>query len=258
MSRGRYLYAVTRDLSPDAVVGVTGLGGTPVEVVEHRGLSVLVSSVPLDEYGEEGLRRNLEDLAWLEATARGHDEVVRFAASRGAAAPMRLVTICLDDDGVRARLDASHDEIVQALDRVEGRVEWSVKAFAPEAASSVSTGGTDRPAAVGAGGGAAYLRARKAAVEGRRAQDEAAMTIADDLHDALSRVAVASRRLPPQDPRLSGLDGRMTLNAAYLVDETGAEAFAREVDRLAEEHPEARVSAGGPWPPYSFATLEDA
>src|SRR5262249_6608748 len=96
MSQGRYLYAVSRGLPPRDVAGVAGLGGAPLDVVEHRGLAVLVSSVDLEEYGEEGLRRNLEDLAWLEATARGHDEVVRFAAARGATAPMRLVTICLD------------------------------------------------------------------------------------------------------------------------------------------------------------------
>ena len=253
MSMGRYLYAVTRGLSPGSVDGVTGLGGAPLDVLEHRGLSVLMSDVPLDEYGEEGLRRNLEDLAWLETTARGHDEVVRFASSRGPTAPMRLVTICLDDDGVRARLDESYEQIVQALARVEGRLEWSVKAFAPDDAIPEPAG---RPTAVGPGGGAAYLRARKAAVEGRRAQDDAAMARADELHDALSRVAVASRRLPPQDPRLSGFDGRMTLNAAYLVE--AGDAFLHEVERLAEQYPDARVTAGGPWPPYSFATLEDA
>jgi hypothetical protein len=251
VSDGRYLYAVTRPLSPDDVVGTTALGGAPLEVIEHRGLSVLVSSVDLDEFGEAGLRRNLEDLSWLETTARGHDEVVRFAAARGATAPMRLVTVCLDDAGVRSRLDESWDRIVEALERVEGRVEWSVKAFAPTSAPE------ERTAPVGAGGGAAYLRARKAAVEGRRALDEAAMSTAEQVHEELARRAVASRRLPPQDPRLSGFEGRMTLNAAYLVEKADGDAFAAEVARISEEHPEARLSAGGPWPPYSFATLEE-
>ena len=252
MTSARYLYAVTRGLSPGDVAGDTGLGGAPLEVVEHRGLAVLVSTVDLDEFGEEALRRNLEDLSWLETTARGHDAVVRRAAALGATAPMRLVTICLDDDAVRARLDAAYDQIVQALERVEGRVEWSVKAFAPAAAPQ------ERPAAVGAGGGAAYLRARKAAVEDRRAREEAAEETATELHETLARIAVASRRMPAQDPRLSGYDGRMTLNAAYLIEEGDVDAFGQAVARLADAYPEARISAAGPWPPYSFATLEDA
>ncbi|GAB7007736.1 GvpL/GvpF family gas vesicle protein [Nocardioides sp. AN3] len=251
MSTGRYLYAVTRGLSPGEITGVTALGGAPLDVLEHRELCVLLSSVDLDEYGEEALRRNLEDLRWLETTARGHDQVVRLAAQHGPTAPMRLVTICLDDAGVRSRLDESYDQIVQALARVEGRAEWSVKAFAPAAATE------ERPTAVGVGGGAAYLRARKAAVEGRRADEEAAADTAEQIHESLSHVAVASRRLPPQDPRLSGYDVRMTLNAAYLVDEADGGDFGREVDRLAAEHPEARVTVDGPWPPYSFSTLED-
>ena len=63
--------------------------------------------------------------------------------------------------------------------------------------------------------------------------------------------------MPPQDPRLSGHEGRMTLNAAYLIDVADADAFAQAVERLAAAYPEARLSTAGPWPPYSFATLEE-
>jgi hypothetical protein len=48
----------------------------------------------------------------------------------------------------------------------------------------------------------------------------------------------------------------MVLNAAYLVpleDEHGFEARVRE---LATAHPDVVVEARGPWPPYSFAMLE--
>ena len=250
MSQGRYLYAVTRGLSPAAITGETAIGGAPLDVVEHRGLSVLVSTVDLDEFGEEALRRNLEDIGWLEKVARAHDDVVRLAAAHGTTAPLRLVTICIGDDGVRARLDESYDRIEEALRRVDGRVEWSVKAFAHEPAPQAR-------ASAPSAGGAAYLRARKAALEGRREQDEAAAETAERLHAVLTRSAVASRRLPPQDPRLSGHEGRMTLNAAYLVEEAESATFAREVERLAAEHPDSRLTAGGPWPPYSFATLEE-
>lgn len=251
--QARYLYAVTRGLSPADVAGETGLEDAPLEVVEHRGLSVLVSTVDLDQYGEEALKRNLEQMPWLEATARTHDRVVRIAAEHGPTAPMRLVTICRDDDGVRRRLDDSYDRLVQALDRVEGRVEWSVKAYAAPPAETPR----EPVDATGQGGGAAYLRARKDALRSRQTHDEAALDVANDIHEALSMLAIAARRLPPQDPRLTGHEGRMTLNAAYLVDEEACPRFAAEAERLADQHPEAQLGVGGPWPPYSFATLED-
>ena len=107
---GRYLYAITRGVTNDDVAAAAvGLGGSDVDVVDHRGLQAVVSTVRLEEFGEEGLRRNLEDLAWLETVARGHDAVVQAVAAHGPTAPLRLATICLDDDGVRARLDEWHD-----------------------------------------------------------------------------------------------------------------------------------------------------
>jgi hypothetical protein len=252
--QGRYLYAVTRGLSPADIGDQAGLEDAPLDVVEHRGLSVLVSTVSLDEYGEDALKQNLERMEWLEATARTHDRVVRLAAEHGPTAPMRLVTICTDDDGVRRRLDDSYERLVQALDRVEGRVEWSVKAYAPAQGEEPRRQPVD---ASGAGGGAAYLRARKEALQSRQTQEEAALDLAHEIHEALSLLAVAARQLPPQDPRLTGVEGRMTLNAAYLIDDEASQRFAAEVERLTGQHPESRLSAGGPWPPYSFATLED-
>jgi hypothetical protein len=80
--------------------------------------------------------------------------------------------------------------------------------------------------------------------------------MADAVHAALSEHSVAGRRLPAQDPRLTGHSGHMTLNGAYLVPAEEGDAFAALVQRLGEEHPEAHLEVGGPWPPYSFATLE--
>ena len=85
---------------------------------------------------ERVLSRNLEDLSWLEKVARGHDTVIHAVAGAAATAPLRLATICLDDDGVRARLDEWHDALETALDRVEGRAEWAVKAYARSDAPS--------------------------------------------------------------------------------------------------------------------------
>ena len=151
----RYLYAISRDLAPDALAGVGGLMGEPLHVVSHRGLDAVVSDVPLAEFGELALKQNLESLSWLERVARGHDEVVHAAAAAGPVAPMRLATMCLDDDGVRARLDEWHDALHGVLDRVEGRAEWSVKVLVPPPEPAAA-------AASGSGSGVAYLQQKRA------------------------------------------------------------------------------------------------
>jgi hypothetical protein len=246
----RYLYAISRGVDPDALAGAEGLGGGRVEVVQHRDLSAIVSTVDLDEYGEEGLRRNLERLDWLEVVARGHDAVVQAVAALGPTAPLRLATICLDDDGVRRRLDEWHDALEQVLDRVEGRMEWSVKVVTPPREAPA-------PATAGAKvGGAAYLQRKKAESQARQTDESAALEIAESIHETLSRCSVASRRLPPQDPRLTGQQGTMLLNGAYLVEEDEGPAFQAAVDERKAALPDLAIECRGPWPPYSFAMLE--
>lgn len=251
---GRYLYAITRGVSTQDVTATPGLGGGVLDVVDHRGLAAVVSTVGLDEFGEEGLRRNLEDLAWLEKVARGHDAVVQAVAGLGPTAPLRLATICLDDEGVRARLDEWHDALTEVLDRVQGRMEWSVKTYArggvePESATATS-------AVEGQGAGVAYLQRKRESTQRRMQAEERAHQVAEEIHAALGKHSVASRRLPAQDPRLTGHEGVMTLNGAYLVPIEESDAFAAALSVLSEQHPDAHLEAGGPWPPYSFAVLD--
>ena len=249
--QGRYVYAVTRGLDPAALGGTTGLDGAPLEVVRHHDLTAVVSGVDLEEYGEEGLRANLEDLAWLERVARGHDDVVQAAAAAAPTAPMRLATIFRDDAGVVARLADWHDDLTEVLDRVEGRVEWSVKVYAARQPATTESA-QQQPAT----SGAAYLQRKKAEAQARRGEEQTALLLADEVHERLSRGAVASRRLATQDPRLTGRTDRMLHNGAYLVEAHHSAEFAADVDRVQAENPDVVVECHGPWPPYSFATLE--
>lgn len=247
---GCYLYAVSRGVATSDLTPISGLRGAELRVISHRGLDAVVSAVDLDEFGEEGLRRNLENMQWLEEIARGHDDVVREVAAIATVAPVRMATICRTDDSVRTRLDQWHDDLVQALDRVVGRQEWSVKAYAAE--DAVSEPAAAEPATTGA----AYLQRRRASLAQARQSAEDATAVADQVHHELAAASVASRLLQPQDRRLSGHPGVMTLNAAYLLDEGSANRFRALVDDMAAKFPTAQIELRGPWPPYSFATLD--
>lgn len=119
-----YLYGVARDLDPAALRGAAGVAGTPVRGVVAGGLTAVVSTVRLADYGETALRDNLEDLAWLEATARAHHEVVDRAAHAAPTAPVRIATIYRDDARVAEVLAAQRARFGEVLDRISGRSEW--------------------------------------------------------------------------------------------------------------------------------------
>src|SRR5579884_2587882 len=77
---------------------------TRVEAVVEGELAALVSRVPLAEYGDERLREHLEDIEWLERTARAHEAVLERLLNQASLVPLRLCTLYHDRDGVRRML----------------------------------------------------------------------------------------------------------------------------------------------------------
>ncbi|MBX6385989.1 MAG: GvpL/GvpF family gas vesicle protein [Microbispora sp.] len=246
------MYAVTSGGEPPT--GLRGVLDGRVRAVSHGGLVAHISDVPLDRFGEEPLRRSLEDLDWVEGVARAHHRVVEALAAAGPTAPVRLVTVYTGEEQVRDLLARRHDDFAEILSRVAGRREWGVKAYlrrgtpppAPE--PSAATGaGADSP-------GMAYLRRKKESLRGREELWRAAAERAERLHAELARVAAASRRHRPQDPQLSGRSETMVLNGAYLVDPDREEEFAAVLGRFRDRYLDVELT--GPWAPYSFTTID--
>ncbi|MGW4074029.1 GvpL/GvpF family gas vesicle protein [Streptomyces asiaticus] len=273
----RYAYAVVRDTgAPEAALdpltaleGVTGVADESVYAVRHLGLAVLAGAVPAEDYAEGPLRERLEDMAWLEKMARAHQRVVDTAGAESCVLPVRLATICHGDEGLRRMLATGRERFTAALDRLEGRVEWGVKAYAAQPAAEEPPAGTantgtanaaDAPSAPndpGAMSGRDYLRRRKAqrqAAEQRWGDTEEGARL---VHDTLGGLAEQSRLHPPQDPRLSGISDRNVLNAAYLVRREDSADFAERVGELAGRTPALRVELTGPWAPYSFTAMDE-
>ena len=237
--------------------GLSGVAGAEVRLTDAGGLTAVVSPVSLDDFGEEALRRNLEDLAWLEAVARAHHGVIAATARLFTLLPMRLATVYSCEESMRAGITEDAAWFRSALERLRSRTEWGVKAYAAPAAPA-SAPDKPAPAAEGdvAAAGLAYLRRRR---EQLSASHDAARDAADSaraVHAELARQAVDTRLHPPQSAQLSGRSESMVLNAAYLLDDDRAEDFATAVQALGDRNPRLLVVLTGPWPPYSFAAPE--
>lgn len=244
-----YLYAVTRPFDPQLVIGIRGVTDRPVRQVPLSGLAAVVSTVDLAEFGEAALRRNLEQLPWLEAVARAHHTVVNALAAGGSVVPFRLATVYLDDSRMRSELNCRREDLGACLDRLDGRTEWSVKVLwqRPSDENRSQESPDDRP-------GTAFLRRRTAAMAGLEQAQRAVRDQVELLHAALVEASVESRRYPPQPPQLTGETREMLLNGAYLVD--GSDAAALSAAVAAHSDPTLHCAVTGPWATYSFAGLE--
>jgi gas vesicle protein GvpL/GvpF len=250
---GAWAYAVAEAIEGGVLDGLAGVAGQPVRTVTAAGLTAAVSAVDLADFGEQALRRNLEDLAWLEAAAWAHHHVIEAIAHHTPVVPMRLATVYRGDESVADMLAERRYDFEAALTTVRARTEWGVKVYVrqPDStpAATPDTGSTSP--------GAAYLRRRKSELSASEGARRAAAASAEDIHIALRDRAVAALLRAPQGQQLSGQAGQMILNSAYLVDDDRAEGWSAAVTELAGRHADVRVELTGPWPPYSFAAIEE-
>jgi hypothetical protein len=286
-SVGVWAYAITEHdhlSGPEGEVDLswlTGVGEAKVRTATCSGLTALVSDVSIAEFGEAALRENLENLDWLDEVAREHHYVIDAAVRMFPLLPVRLATVYTGDDALRAALAEHNAQLLDALHRVGGRVEWGVKAYtAPEPGNAPASeagqgrgpgpqpdetgggpadGAADRDAGPSTGGGAglAYLRRRRSQLNAAREAKVAAVSGAQAVHAGLSVKAADTRLHPPQTAVLSGVRQPMLLNAAYLLEPGDGVSFTAAVAGQAAAHPELRIELTGPWPPYSFVGDND-
>ena len=243
-----YVYGVVDgDADASLFAGVAGVGSSSAHLVPQDGVAAIVGLVSLDEFGEEPLSANLERPAWLAAQARAHDRVLAQAVGRTALVPFRFGTVYVSEARVRELLHARSLELIAQLDRLRGRVELGVKAFA-SAAEPVSAAAT--PAS-----GRDYLLLKQRERTRSAEVAAAARERAGVVHDRLASLAEDARANPPQRHELSGRAEPMLLNGAYLVPVERQDAFAAAAEELQGASLELELT--GPWPPYNFVE-EDA
>jgi Gas vesicle synthesis protein GvpL/GvpF len=255
---GMWVYGVTDADAPDMPprAGVDERHG--VELVRHGRLAAVASAVPFEDYRKEVLERRLGDLRELAALARAHQAVLDDALRLGPVVPLRMCTICESRGHVRWMLDRERRPLLEALRRLSGNAEWGVKAYVVARAGAQSPPqGVTRASP---GSGIEYLAHRRAERDTADAAWRATEATVGEIHRSLREHALAGAVSPPQDPRLSGDEREMVLNAAYLVPDARAADFRSLVAGLARRHaPDGvAIELTGPWPAYHFAGSETA
>jgi Gas vesicle synthesis protein GvpL/GvpF len=234
--------------------------GATLEHITHKGLKALASRVPLSEFGEEGLRDNLNDLDWLERVARAHEAVLDAALEAATIVPLRLCTIFADVERVREMLTDQGPAIADALERLVGREEWGVKLLVDPAAIEAAAREHDSDATAleqeleTRTGGGAYIVQRRLERHVREVADRMRTELAEDVHARFQDWADDAVLSAPQNPELSGHKGEMLLNGAYLFERSHVDRLRGLATELEDRYRSlgATLELTGPWPPYNF------
>jgi hypothetical protein len=258
-----WLYGVVRsadaDVLPPNLAGVEP--GAPVEILRDGDLAALVSPVPHDEYADELLREHLNDIEWVERTARAHEHVLETALRSGmAVVPFRLCTLYREPSGVCDLLRDDGQTLRRSLAAVEGRAEWGLKVFVvrerlTEALAAEEAVG-DESSREGGGEGTEYLVRKHQSRALRRRVDEFAARCAEEFHRRLEAMAEGARTTPLQPRDAHGRDADMLLNGVYLVSRREEDQLEQALRALRADWDDAgfQFDLTGPWPAYNFVS----
>jgi hypothetical protein len=259
-----YTYAIARQ-KPGATPEARQIAGVdphhPVRAIVQGDLLALVSAVSLAEYDLKALESHLQDRSWLEFLAVSHQRVMTELLESYTLLPLKLCTLYTDEERARAAMADGAAQFRAALDKIEGAVEWGVKAYcdkaalaawaehsAPQLSQLASTVAAASP-------GARYMLQKRLARAAQQASEELRHSYAQACHSHLAAHARAAEQNPPQPAQIHGRSDDMVLNGAYLIDEAATDAFAEAVDALQAQYGPCGFTfvLTGPWPAYSFS-----
>jgi Gas vesicle synthesis protein GvpL/GvpF len=220
-----YLYAILAR-APSSPCG-SGVCAEPLRLVACGDLVAVVGDLP----------------ATPEATAmtlRTQDTVLRrLALAVDAVLPARFGTLLADDGAVSEALTRRREALAQALGRVAGCEQMTLRVWGEGVAAAATAGG-----GAAGGPGTRYLAARRQAHEQAQRVPELE-PLRRRLGDLVRAERVERHDRPP-----------LLATVQHLVPRGAGGRYVALADETREAMKPWRVSVTGPWLPYAFA--EDA
>jgi hypothetical protein len=234
-SNAMYVYGIVRAEDIPAV-SAEGVAGRPVELVERGDLAALVSPLPPGE-----LRVKRRDL-------HRHLKVLEEAFAETTIVPCPFGTVVQSEEDVDSLLlSGRRDELCAALETLDGRVQFNLKAVYEEEELLREI--------VRANPQIKRLRDEAADYRQQLQLGEAVAGLVEQRREAdVARLVEQLSRLADDVVVAAGGAEDVALKASVLVPRTQVKRFDARLEELARrEHPVIQLEVIGPLPPTAFA-----
>ena len=257
-----YLYCVA-DKEPK-LKGIEGLANN-LYFICHNGLYATVSKVEEEEFGQEGLKRNMADFEWVKAKASIHEKMIEQVMTNTDVIPFRFGVLFNTDDSLKAMLQEYDEEFKAILRKLENKEEWGVKIYC-DTKKLKTFSINDEPEILeienqinsSSVGKAFFLKKKKdellAQMINRKINEYGQESF--DLLKDLSFEARINKLLPKE---VTEREDEMILNSVFLINKDEVDDFTSMVDTLKMHYENEGffIDCTGPWPPYNFCGLSN-
>lgn len=267
--KGLYLYCIRQKTDTPFSFSTKGIDGKgDVFTIAYCELEAVVSKVFLEKFASEEIQKKAqEDLSWIKEKAVAHEKIIEEAMRRNhkilSLIPMRFGTIFKDIASLEEALKKDYSKIREVLERIQGRQEWSVKAYLKDKKifeqmiKNKNKAIKEKEKEIASlPEGMAYFMEEELKEVISSEVDKELNNIVEGLFESLSNQAEASVKSKILERELTGKREPMVLNAAYLVSEEKIEDFKKELENLNQKI-QAKgfyLEYSGPWAAYNFTS----
>jgi hypothetical protein len=225
-------------------------GDSPRVLPVADEVALVVADVAAETYRAEAVEARLTDLDWVGRCGTAHHAIADALLEKHTVAPVRPFTLFSTEARAKETFAGLAEQLRQAFDRVAGKAEWVLRIGHPD--PTHTTAANEHDASGAPISGTSFL-AQKAAA--KRAATELAARV---RHDAAAVYRALENAADESEQRAAVPGSGLLLDAAFLVHTRDFAAFKRLLESEAKGllRDGCHVSLTGPWPPYSFVSLD--
>lgn len=232
--------------------------------VKHGTFNTIVKMVPETEFSESNFRKNLSNINWVSARARSHMKIIGLLMEQCTVIPFKFGTIYHTEEGLKRFIEEYSDSLIENLDFIKNKVEWSVKIYCDRKALSsridkLSKGAAEMEKQILASSpGKAFLLKRKKEGLVKNEMDRLCKEYGQSYFNEFENMSEKSSLNNIIPNEMSGRKDTMILNANFLIKKDKSADFTNAVRRMNEkdENPGFFIETTGPWPPFNFVFIK--
>ncbi|MFA4844540.1 MAG: GvpL/GvpF family gas vesicle protein [Candidatus Margulisiibacteriota bacterium] len=243
----------------------SNFAGEGSQTISYKDIAAVVEKTTIDDFQEEAFKLKVEkDPKWLEEKVMHHNNIISRLAEKTAVVPIKFGTIFKTAKSLEAMLEKNYQGFLEIILNLDGKEEWGVKVYCDAnklkeelARSNQHIKDIDLAIKDKSEGAAYFLKRKRASLifeESEKKMNEDAAAI----HEELVKFADKNCLNKLQPKELTIKEAETILNGAYLIPKKKVSEFKSRVSDLQKTYAASglELEISGPWPAYSFASLE--
>jgi hypothetical protein len=242
-----YVFCLVQSDRPPSLRGVPGSvpgAGAPRLIAVDRDVWAVVADAPLERFGAEQLRDELQDIESISRHALAHASVVEYFFRRAPVIPLKIFTLFSADARVQQHLQSRLTRLRKLFAELRGLEEWGVR---------IITRNVDADSTKAVTRGRDYLHVKKRLADQGATPSRTSVKEANAALKALGKRASKIRKdeFPPP-----GRGRPFVAGGSFLVKAKRRTEWKKEVLRMSAALAKRghRLEVSGPWPPYHFVS----